>query len=161
MVRRALWASTPESQISALKEASCTRARPVPIWIKFPRKPVIGIPVLELLQYLALYHPNDRYTNHIASPNTFFHEHGHERHCHSVLSVRILVLVFNSLQICVLVLVIVIISIFGIREENVTSPKGLKKSISVTEKMFWFAAFTSLARSDSRFLVPLSVRRLN
>jgi len=155
MVRRALWASTPDSQIAALKEvvdfastipkgsilsggshetevemisqycvewqelirrqveiekidlqleskqtshaqetnlSNLTEVVQIPIWIKFPRKPVIGIPVLELLQYLALYHPNDR-------------------------------------------------------EENVTSPKGLKKGINVSEKMFWFAAFTSLARA--------------
>jgi len=77
-------AATDLSNISAEVKTS--------IWQKFPRTCVIGVPVLELLQYLALYHG--------AEP-----------------------------------------------ENSVASPKGLRKALSsISDKMFWFAAYTSLAR---------------
>mmetsp|Transcript_42605 Transcript_42605/g.87074 ORF Transcript_42605/g.87074 Transcript_42605/m.87074 type:complete len:893 (+) Transcript_42605:174-2852(+) len=87
---------------NAEKKAQATTERPtdlsnvsseaaVPLFTRFPRRNVIGMSVLDLMQYLALYHANDK-------------------------------------------------------EDQISSPKGLKKALSISEKLFWFAAFSSLAR---------------
>ena len=67
----------------------------VSIWSEFPRSCIIGVPVLELAQYLALYHG--------AEPET-----------------------------------------------SAASPKGLRKAlVHMSDKLYWYAAFYSLARRGS------------
>mmetsp|Transcript_56331 Transcript_56331/g.131934 ORF Transcript_56331/g.131934 Transcript_56331/m.131934 type:complete len:537 (-) Transcript_56331:250-1860(-) len=63
----------------------------VPLFTRFPRSCVIGMSVLDLMQYLALYHANAK-------------------------------------------------------EDQIASPKGLRKACNTSDKLFWFAAFDSLAK---------------
>jgi len=80
--------SGPSTALTAMgKEQEALKV----VFQQHPRRNIIGVPVLELMHYLALYHPQAK-------------------------------------------------------EEESASPKGLRKAINMSERLYWHAAFTSLAK---------------
>mmetsp|Transcript_19324 Transcript_19324/g.47419 ORF Transcript_19324/g.47419 Transcript_19324/m.47419 type:complete len:765 (+) Transcript_19324:56-2350(+) len=79
------------------------QAPPVNVWTKYPRPNCVGLTVLETMDYVSLYHANDR-------------------------------------------------------EDQLASPKGLRKILKVSDRLYWFAAYSALAKAGCWEIIKTAVQ---